>query len=119
MMLWFNMNQVDKSKPVTWKSVLYLLLFILILYGIIYLKEVNREKLLEEYNTIDAIVTNKSSGYKGSNSIYVEYKLNNEIYKPYGIQLDDCTDKYRIGDSVLIKYSLKDPKIVTIADCDK
>lgn len=109
---------------VSWKSIkksgiLYVILIIAALYGIVYLKELRREKLLEESNTIVATVTNKSSGYKGSNSLYVEYKIKSKIYQPYGVQLNSCTDKFKIGDTVLIRYSLKDPKVVAIVECEK
>lgn len=107
-----------------WKSIkksgiLFVTLVVIILYGIVYLEQIRIEKLLEESNTTIATVTNKSSGYRGSNSLYLEYKMNNTIYQPYGVQLDDCTDKFKIGDKVLIKYSLRDPRIVSIVECEK
>lgn len=113
------MDQVDKSKPVTWKSIFYMFLFFGIIYGIIYFQEYRKDKLLEESNTIIATVINKSSGYKGSNSLYVEYKIKGKIYQPYGVQLNSCTEKFKIGDTVLIRYSLKDPKVVAIVECEK
>ncbi len=118
MILWFGMSKVD-LKSVKKSGILYIILVITVLYGIIYLKELRREKLLEESNTIIATVTNKSSGYKGSNSLYVEYKIKGKIYRPYGVQLNSCTEKFKVGDTVLIRFSLKDPKVVSIVDCEE
>ncbi|MBC9813651.1 hypothetical protein H9Y05_14340 [Crocinitomicaceae bacterium CZZ-1] len=119
-MTFFGRNQADPKSTMGKKDILHIVLFTLILCGIIFFLNYRKTKLLEDSNnTAFAIVKDKSSGYLSNNLIYIEYKKDGKIFESEGIQMDSCFNKLRIGDTVLIKYSLKDPKVVAIVDCDK
>lgn len=121
-MLWFDMSQVN-WKSVRKNDILYIVLAVMILFGIIFFQEFRRDKLLEQFDTTSAVITSKSSGgYKSNFHIYVKYTINEKNYESDGIgsiQWNDCIDRFRVGDTVLIKYSLKNPKVVAIVDCEK
>lgn len=123
MILWFNMDQVDNSKPITWKGVFHLFLIIGGLVAAVIFLEFRREKLLDDHGTTWAIIKHKSSGgYKHSYKIMVKYKVHGKQYEEDGVggwQYNDCISKFRVGDSVLIKYSLKDPTVVSIKECEE
>lgn len=122
MILWFDMSQVD-TKSTSKRGLLYMLLFIAMLIGVVYFQEFRRKKSLKDFSTTSAVITYKSpGGYKSSYQIHVKYKINGKSYESDGvggIKNNNCIDKFRVGDTVLIKYSLKDPKIVSIIDCEE
>ncbi|MES2798608.1 MAG: hypothetical protein V4638_01210 [Bacteroidota bacterium] len=121
MILWFNVKQVDMSQ--TKKSdILWLILFVVVLVGIAYTLEFRRSKLLEKFDTTSAMVTSISpGGYKSQVKIYVTYKINGRKYESDcsgHLGWKKCFDNLTIGATIRIKYSLKDPEVVSILDCD-
>ena len=100
------------------KGLFNLFAFLFVIYLVIYFQEYQKSKLLLDFKTTKGIIVSKSTGYRGSSSIHIEYKINDVLYKSNGVQIDDCSSKFEKGEWVTIKYSLKDPQIVSILDCE-
>jgi hypothetical protein len=105
-----------KSKSITSKKILYLLIllsipFIALYFFVNYIQEKQAEKTLlieKDYTKARGIVI-KSSSYK-SNSIRVKYLVNGKIYESNAENEEN--EELVKGDSVTIKYSNTKPELM-------
>lgn len=103
------------SKDKIYFSIVLLFVLIGFIIFVIYLKstEVNEKAMIEKSKKSFAIITRIQSGnaVKSSKSVEFKYKVGCNYFKYEA--LGDFT-MYKVGDTIQIKYSVKDHSIATV-----
>jgi hypothetical protein len=113
----FNYKQLN-SKVNSNKELFYSLIVFFILLVLAFYFQNRKSYFLKEHKTVTAIVSDKIFGVKLKNEIYVKFKINGKIIFSDEILNVKCFYDLKIGDKVLINYSLSNPQIAEIIDCD-
>lgn len=92
------------------------ILFVIVVYK--NYENSNRQDLLKKYKFNFGIVSGKTNSQYGSSRISILHKLRGQEFEAKAIEVkNSCFNKIKIGDTVFIKYSKKDPSIVKIETC--
>lgn len=91
---------------------------LLILVALIIVASMYRTFLLSDQCIVQfAKVSGKFSGKGGGTGVTIEFKYLNNVIKAHAIESQGCYPIREVGDTVLIKYSVRDPKVVTTLKC--
>jgi len=110
-----NFNQLS-NKEFKIKDLIHLILFVTILFGGVFIRDLYYKSKLEENKNTIAIIDKKSKEYLGNYRLYFKYR----VFKRNIISDDISEQKFfnqlNIGDTILIKYSIEDPSISKVVD---
>ena len=77
-----------------------------------------RNQMLDDYSFNYGIVNKKSTLSNGGRWLYLLHNIGGVEYSADGLDVKiDCFKKLKVGDTIFIKYSLKNPKVVEIETC--
>ena len=93
-----------------------LVIILLILIGSVYYSEIKRRQELEETKYTWGVVTSASQG-KNGRYLKCYYQLNGKTIQTNRFPTENCSNSKKIGDTIIINYSLKNAQTVALKEC--